>query len=247
MENRPEFVEVAWAAQRSGLYYTAINWHLSAEEVEYILGDCGAGVLVTSVAQAGTLAALAGRMAHVEVVLAADGELPQSTHGWSDLSGFDDGDLDDPAEGCELLYSSGTTGRPKAVKRPLPREGELVANHAGALAMYRTTYATSEDSVYLSPAPLYHSAPLMSCMTIHRIGATVVVMERFDAETCLALVDRHRVTHGLDRCSSAWRSPRRTEHRRGADPRRRRLPPAPPPRQRPAAARATRPPAVRTG
>jgi acyl-CoA synthetase (AMP-forming)/AMP-acid ligase II len=196
MENRPEFLEVAWAAQRSGLYYAAINWHLSAGEVEYILGDCGARVLVTSAAQSAIVDALAGRLANVEAVLAVDGELARSTHLWSDLAHFDDGDLDDPSEGCELLYSSGTTGRPKAVKRPLPAAGELVANHAGALAMYRTTYATSEGSVYLSPAPLYHSAPLMSCMTIHRIGATVVAMERFDAETCLALVDRHRVTHG---------------------------------------------------
>ena len=196
MENHPGFLEVAWAAQRSGLYYAAINWHLSPSEVEYILGDCGARVLVTSVAQQGLVGELRERMPGVEVVLCRDGELDQSTHRWHEVEQFSTADLSDPTEGCELLYSSGTTGRPKAVKRPLPGPGELVANHEGALASYRTTYETSEDSRYLSPAPLYHSAPLMSCMTIHRIGATVIVMERFDAEECLALIDRHAVTHG---------------------------------------------------
>lgn len=195
MENQPGFLEVAWAAQRSGLYYAAINWHLSPDEVEYILSDCGARVLVTSVAQAGLVGAIAERMPGIEVVVCRDGELDQSTHRWAEIETLDAGDLEDTTEGCELLYSSGTTGRPKAVKRPLPHAGELVANHAGALTSYRTTYRTSEESCYLSPAPLYHSAPLMSCMTIHRIGATVVVMERFDAEECLAIIERSAVTH----------------------------------------------------
>jgi acyl-CoA synthetase (AMP-forming)/AMP-acid ligase II len=196
LENQPGFLEVAWAAQRSGLYYTAINWHLSSDEVEYILGDCGARVLITSVALGDLVGQLADRMPGVEVVLCRDGILPQSTHTWAAVEAFGTDSLFGPSEGCELLYSSGTTGRPKAVKRPLPQPGELVPNHQGALASYRSMYRTNEDSVYLSPAPLYHSAPLMSCLTIHRIGATVVVMERFDAEETLALVERHRVTHG---------------------------------------------------
>jgi acyl-CoA synthetase (AMP-forming)/AMP-acid ligase II len=195
MENQPGFFETAWAAQRSGLYYAAINWHLSADEVEYILDDCGARVLVTSRLQADLVGDLDGRIPKVEVVICRDGVLDQSTHRWDDVERFDDDALADPREGCELLYSSGTTGRPKAVKRPLPPLGELVANHSGALASYETTYRTDASSTYLSPAPLYHSAPLMSCMTIHRIGATAVVLERFDAEACLALIERHRVTH----------------------------------------------------
>ncbi len=195
MENQPGFLETAWAAQRSGLYYAAINWHLSPDEVEYIIGDCGARVLVTSLLQAELLGALEGRLSNVEVVICRDGVLDQSTHRWEDVEQFGTGGIDTPTEGCELLYSSGTTGRPKAVKRPLPPPGELVPNHKGALASYETTYKTSVSSCYLSPAPLYHSAPLMSCMTIHRIGATVVVMERFDAEACLALIEQQRVTH----------------------------------------------------
>ncbi|HEV3213346.1 MAG TPA: acyl-CoA synthetase [Acidimicrobiales bacterium] len=196
MENQVGFFETAWAAQRSGLYYAAVNWHLSPDEVAYILSDCGARVLVTSVAQAPLVGALEGRMPVVEVVLCRDGVLPQSTHAWDDVERLDVAALADPTEGCELLYSSGTTGRPKAVKRPLPEDGGLVPNHEGALASYRTTYAAGPSSRYLSPAPLYHSAPLMSCLALHRLGATVVVMERFDAEACLSLIERHRVTHG---------------------------------------------------
>jgi len=195
MENSTSFLETAWAAQRSGLYYAAINWHLSTDEVEYILSDCGARVLVTSQAQAESVTALAGRMPNVEAVLCVDGVLAESTHTRADVDEQPDTPLDDRPEGCELLYSSGTTGRPKAIKRPLPPPGELVPNHAGALRSYTTTYATSETSCYLSPAPLYHSAPLMSCLTIHRIGAPLVVMERFDAESCLAQIERYRVTH----------------------------------------------------
>ena len=94
-----------------------------------------------------------------------------------------------------MLYSSGTTGRPKAVKRPLPPAGEVLVNHRYAATMYRDRYGVTESSVYLSPAPLYHSAPLSSSLTIHRLGGTVVVMERFDAEQALALIDDRHVTH----------------------------------------------------
>lgn len=195
IENNPECLQVAWAAQRAGLYYAAINWHLGTDEVAYILRDCDAQVLVTSERMRDTVADVANHESALRAVVSVDTELPQSSHRWKDTFEFDDAPLSETHEGCELLYSSGTTGRPKAVKRPLPPPGELVPNHRGALASYRGTYRTSEDSVYLSPAPLYHSAPLMSCMTIHRIGAPVVVMERFDAEHALALIEHHRVTH----------------------------------------------------
>jgi long-chain acyl-CoA synthetase len=194
MENHVRYLEVAWAAQRSGLYYTAVNWHLTPDEVAYIIGDSGARVLVTTTAQADTVRRLAGRMPGIETVLCMDGAMSGATS-YPDSSWQQLGDvLDDPAEGCELLYSSGTTGRPKAIKRPLPPAGELVPSHDAARAMYRDVYGAGEDTVYLSPAPLYHSAPLMSCMTIHRLGGAVVVMERFDAENALALIERQQVT-----------------------------------------------------
>jgi fatty-acyl-CoA synthase len=194
MENRAEFLEVAWAAQRSGLYYAAINWHLHPDEVAYILADSGAKILVTSSTLTDSLESLRGRMASVRLVLCVGDTLTDTVGYEQRLASYEASPIDDPSEGCELLYSSGTTGRPKAIKRPLPPPGELVANHSGARAMYHEIYGADEDAVYLSPAPLYHSAPLMSCLTIHRLGGTVVVMERFEAEACLAAIERCQVT-----------------------------------------------------
>jgi acyl-CoA synthetase (AMP-forming)/AMP-acid ligase II len=192
MENRPEFMEAAWAAQRSGLYYTAINWHLQADELAYILADCEAQVLVTSAPMAPLVESLRGRTGSVRHVVWADGDAGLA---FDDTCGGPTTPLADPAEGCELLYSSGTTGRPKAVKRPLPPPGELLANHVYARDMYRDRYHVTPESVYLSPAPLYHSAPISSCFTVHRLGATTLIMERYDAEQNLELIERHRVTH----------------------------------------------------
>ena len=191
-ENRREYLEIAWAAQRSGLYYTAVNWHLQSAEIAYIVDDCGAAVVFTSAMLADAVDAIAADTPNVRHVVNLDGPTPSA------VDALDRGSIEplaDACEGCELLYSSGTTGRPKAVKRPLPPPGEVLVNHRYATEMYRDRYGVTTDSVYLSPAPLYHSAPLTSSMTIHRLGATVVVMERFDAERTLALIADRRVTH----------------------------------------------------
>jgi acyl-CoA synthetase (AMP-forming)/AMP-acid ligase II len=195
MENNAEYLEIAWAAQRSGLYYTAVNWHLHPSEVAYIIHDCEARVLFTSALMAETVAQVADVIPRIERVVSVDGAIPGASAYAECLAGAPASPLADPAEGCELLYSSGTTGRPKAVKRPLAPVGTMLVNHEYAAAMYRDRYGATEDSVYLSPAPLYHSAPITSCLTIHRLGGTVVVMERFDAEKTLALIQDLRVTH----------------------------------------------------
>jgi long-chain acyl-CoA synthetase len=195
MENRAEYLEIAWAAQRSGLYYTAVNWHLQPSEIAYIVHDCEAQVLFTSAMMADTIAALDGEIPNVTRTISVDGAVPGATSYADALAAGSDVPLLDPSEGCELLYSSGTTGRPKAVKRPLPPVGEVLVNHQYAAAIYRDRYRVTEDSVYLSPAPLYHSAPITSVLTIHRLGGTVVVMERFDAERTLALIQDLGVTH----------------------------------------------------
>jgi long-chain acyl-CoA synthetase len=194
MENHVRFLEIAWGAQRAGLYYTAVNWHLAPEEIAYIVGDCGAKVLFVSAAMADKVAALQGRLPGIEVIITVDGGVPRALDYDELLSAQPTHAVDDPAEGSELLYSSGTTGKPKAVKRPLPPVGELLVNHQSAAQVYRDRYGAGPESVYLSPAPLYHSAPLTSCMTIQRLGGTVVVMERFDAEQLLAAVERYHVT-----------------------------------------------------
>jgi long-chain acyl-CoA synthetase len=194
MENSPVFLEVAWAAQRSGLYYTAVNSHLRAGEVQYVLDDCGAKALVTSPAMADVVADLdSSRMA---VRVSAGGAMSGFERYEDVLAAESAAPLDDEREGREMLYSSGTTGRPKGVRKPLP--GNPFGDpDAPPVQIARGLAGTDAgpDVVYLSPAPLYHSAPLVCSMSWQRFGATVVVMERFDARECLELIQRHRVTH----------------------------------------------------
>ena len=193
MENNRPYLEVAWAAQRSGLYYTAINSHLRPAEVQYILDDCGARALITSAAMADVVAGL--DLSRVPIRVSAAGELP----GYDSYDAILAGEAPDPLEereGREMLYSSGTTGRPKGVRKPLT--GSSLGDPSAAsvqVAMGIAGLGGDADSVYLSPAPLYHSAPPVYSMSMHRVGATVVVMERFDPRQCLELIERHRVTH----------------------------------------------------
>jgi long-chain acyl-CoA synthetase len=193
MDNSPEFLEVAWAAQRSGLYYTAVNRHLRPGEVQYIIDDCGAKALVTNHTMADVVASL--DLTRISVRIAVG-------DGLAGFDRYDDVVADespaplDECEGREMLYSSGTTGRPKGVRKTLPATpfGDPTAIPA-RLAQGLTGGEDGENVVYLSPAPLYHSAPLVFSMSWHRVGATVVVMERFDPRECLQLIERHRVTH----------------------------------------------------
>ena len=194
MENNRAYLEVAWAAQRSGLYYTAINSHLRTNEVQYILDDCEAVALVSSPAMAAVIDTL--DLSKIDVRITADGTLA-GFEPYEDVIAAESADpLPDEAEGREMLYSSGTTGRPKGVRKelsglpfgdpaapPVQIAQGLIARDAGA------------GSVYLSPAPLYHSAPIVYSMSMQRIGATVVVMEKFDPRQCLELIEKHRVTH----------------------------------------------------
>ncbi|RBM21985.1 acyl-CoA synthetase [Prauserella sp. PE36] len=194
MENNRAYLEIAWAAQRSGLYYTAINNHLRPAEVQYVLDDCGASALVASEAMAEVVAGL--DLTRLRVRVAAAGELPGFERYGDVLAAENARELPGECEGREMLYSSGTTGRPKGVRKPLPRTplGDPSAAPA-QIARGLLVQEAGPGSVYLSPAPLYHGAPLVFSMSMHRLGATVVVMERFDARRCLELIERHRVTH----------------------------------------------------
>ncbi|MBH0779265.1 AMP-binding protein [Nocardia bovistercoris] len=194
MENNRAYLEVAWAAQRSGLYYTAVNNHLRVGEVQYILDDCGAQAIVTSSATAEIVAGLDLSRIPVRVCVAGDVD---GFERYADLLAEHRRiEVEDEREGREMLYSSGTTGRPKGVRKPLP--GTEFGHPSAApvqIANGLLTQWESESVVFLSPAPLYHGAPLIFSMSLHRFGATVIVMERFDARQCLALIERHRVTH----------------------------------------------------
>ncbi|HZQ30404.1 MAG TPA: AMP-binding protein, partial [Mycobacterium sp.] len=194
MENCPAFLEVAWAAQRSGLYYTAINRHLRAGEVQYVLDDCGATALFADCSVTDVVSAL--DLSRIPVRVVADGELADFESYEEVLSAESGAPLDGECEGREMLYSSGTTGRPKGVRKELP--GTPFGDPSSIPVRLGRALAVAEpgqDAVYLSPAPLYHSAPLVFSMSWHRAGATVVVMERFDARECLRLIEKYRVTH----------------------------------------------------
>lgn len=188
-DNRPEAYEVYWAALRSGLYITAVNSHLSADEVAYIVTDCGAKALVVSA----DVPAVASLEVPVEHRLAYGGEVD----GYADYEAALAAAGDEPIEeshGDDLLYSSGTTGRPKGIRSPLP---EITVGEPGYVypLVFGTTYAFDDSSVYLSPAPVYHAAPLRFGGVVHAYGGTLVMMERFDAEQALATIARYGVTH----------------------------------------------------
>ena len=194
MENNRAFLEVAWAAQRSGLYYTAINSHLRSAEVQYVLDDCSADALVTSPAMAAVVAEL--NLSRVHTRIAVGGLLPDFDPYDELLAAHEPLPLAAEREGREMLYSSGTTGQPKGVRKPLP--GTALGDPSAPpvqVAQGIAALGANADSVYLSPAPLYHAAPLVYSMSMQRLGATVVVMERFDPEQCLQLIERFRVTH----------------------------------------------------
>ncbi len=192
MENRVEFLAIAWGAHYAGLYYTAISSRLTAEEIAYIVNDCGARALIVSPYKADAVAELIDEIPHVEVRLSVGGPV-------DGFESFEDAIAAQPAEplpgrleATDMLYSSGTTGRPKGVKVPMSDEPLGTPNPLAGLA--GALFGVHRDAVYLSPAPLYHSAPLRFCMTVHRFGGTVVAMEHFDPEDALRLIERHRVT-----------------------------------------------------
>lgn len=193
LPNRPEFFEIAWAAQRSGLYYTPVNTHLVSDEVAYIVEDSGAKALFIDATYAAIGKALPESGA-LELRIAVGGRIDERVDYETALEQAAEGPPPEPSQGTEMMYSSGTTGKPKAVRRPLPGPDGSWAQwrvEEGLRAMYGMT----ASDIYLSPAPLYHSAPLAYSMATMRLGATAVVMERFDAEQCLQLIERHHVTH----------------------------------------------------
>ncbi|MDJ0788146.1 MAG: AMP-binding protein [Myxococcota bacterium] len=193
MENNARFHEICWAAQQSGLYFTAISSRLTAPEVEYILDDCDARVFISSESKRELVDGLAGKNPGLERRFMV-GEPAPGYEPWEAARDAVAAEpLDEELEGGQMLYSSGTTGRPKGVKHPLT--GQPAGTPPPLTAMVAAMYGADDSSVYLSPAPLYHAAPLAFTMAFHRIGSEVVVMENFDAAEALALIEAHRVTH----------------------------------------------------
>ena len=194
LANEERYFDFVWAALRSGLYVTPVNWHLSAEEIAYIVDDCDARVLVTSARFADLVAGIRPRLPKVEHWLCVGGALA-GFETWESLSEtIADERLTDEREGAAMMYSSGTTGRPKGVKPPLGLDPAGTGPAAAVAMGFAAMFGLADTDRYLSPGPLYHAAPLVFSTVQHRLGATAVVMERFDPEGALRIIEHHRVT-----------------------------------------------------
>ena len=194
LENRLEFLELCWAAQRSGIVFTAVSRYLKAEEAAYIVRDCGARVFLSSLPYTETASRirdLCGDAVHCFMV---DGSA-QGFDSWETLlEDMPTVPVADECAGVSMLYSSGTTGRPKGIVRSYP--GPSIDSLSPVLLrVCEDLGEMGPESVYLSPAPLYHSAPMGAALVAAALGATTVVMEKFDPTDMLALIESHRVTH----------------------------------------------------
>jgi long-chain acyl-CoA synthetase len=195
MENTRQFLEICWAAQRSGLIFTPISTHLKRDETAYILQNCGASLFIGSlklaeVAQQILTETGTGTVRHFYMV----GGICPGFESWEEAIDLQpDTAIADESYGVPMLYSSGTTGQPKGIFLP-PADTDVLAPHFLANNL-GAAFGFSEETVYLSPAPLYHAAPLHYNMMSLYQGGTSVVMENFDPERALQLIEEHRITH----------------------------------------------------
>ena len=193
LKNERPFLEACFGMDRAGVYYTTINTRLTLAEISYIVRDCGARLLVVSgalpeMAQA-LLSEFAGSLSCWVV-----GHTQPGQPSWDEaVAQASDQPIEDASQGLDMLYSSGTTGKPKGVKWPRP---DVAAGQRTMLVnLLQPLFDYGPDCRYLSPAPLYHAAPLRHCMTVIKLGGTVHVMESFDALRSLQIIETERITH----------------------------------------------------
>src|SRR5262249_18617770 len=195
MENNSRYLEACGAGERSGLYFTCVNSYLTAGELAYILNNSQSRILVTSVAKLDIARDALKEAPNVELCIVADGKgeserivgLEETTEGLPSTP------VADECIGTAMLYSSGTTGRPKGILRPLPEQPPTqqlpMFDFLEKLWQYR------EGMIYLSPAPLYHSAPQAAVNLTIRAGGTAIIMSKFDPEFYLSLFEKWGATH----------------------------------------------------
>ena len=195
MENNSRYLEACGAGERSGLYYTCVNSYLTAGELAYILTNSQSRILITSQAKLDVARDALKECPHVELCIVADGEgesdrivgLAQAT------AGLPATPIADEWLGTPMLYSSGTTGRPKGILRPLAEQPPV--QNLPLFDFLINIWQYREGMIYLSPAPLYHSAPQAAVNLTIRMGGTAVIMEGFDPERYLELVQKWGITH----------------------------------------------------
>jgi len=193
MDNSPRYYEVLWAAQRSGVRFTCISSKLTAGEVEYIVGDSASKALIASAGVSDVAVEVAALLSGVKLFM-VDGAIAPFADFEAAREAMPTTPIADQSAGLPMLYSSGTTGRPKGVKRSGAVENQPI-DAPNALAMLGAgLYGWTADTVYLSPAPLYHAAPLGWSMAVQSMGGTVILMERFDPELALAYIEKYKVT-----------------------------------------------------
>ncbi len=198
MENQIRYIEACGAGERAGLHYTPINSYLKAEELAYIVNNCDAKVLITSSEKADISREALANCPKVELMLVIDAADDESLMGHqAAIAEFPNTPIEDESLGSAMIYSSGTTGRPKGILRPLADAGTPPGTLLPSVVFTSRLWKYREDMVYLSPAPLYHSAPQTAVGNAIRQGATVIIMERFDPKHFLDLVKRYKVTHSM--------------------------------------------------
>lgn len=189
LENRPLYLQLVWSTQRMGAMLVPVSTRLTAPEIAYILADAECSLLLTSREFSDVTSELRRIAPDLEI-------LDVDSAAFTDAVDAQSAEMiEDPAPGQYMLYSSGTTGRPKGIVPPPPPSEDITAPNAlVGLATMGVGMPTDGSIVYLSPAPLYHAAPLGWCTTVHRLGGTVVMMEKFKPEDALAAIEQYGVT-----------------------------------------------------
>jgi len=193
LENGPGYFIASWACRRSELRFVPVNWHLNRNEAGYIVSNSDAEVLIASPTLATLATELVASSPCLKFLLSDGDEFGNFRSLASAIAAEPDEPLLPEREGNFMFYSSGTTGQPKGILRKLT--GDPFGTHLPIERIIAERFDFDPKTVFYSPAPLYHAAPLGWSMATQTLGGTAVIAPRFDAEATLRHIERHRITH----------------------------------------------------